>query len=161
MQAEVGGLVVVLGLLEGPADLLPEVAGAAGGRVEQFRPPFGAERLHLAAPRVLRRKDGGGGGQVAGQRRQLLHEGVEFLDLLDQVEVGLLALDLGRRADEVLELARRVERLQALQEPLEVFELLPLLLPLVGRDQFAAPAGQPGLDVLGGRHDLLGQVVGP
>src|SRR5271166_1145156 len=90
----VGGLVLVLRLLERSVDDLTEIGSASERRVEEFRPPGGSGGFHLVSPRILRWQDGGGGRQVAGYRRELLHQVVEFLHLLHQVEVRLLGLDL-------------------------------------------------------------------
>ena len=94
VQVEIGRLVVVLRLLERPVDDLAEIGSASKLRVEQFRPPGATDGFHLVSPRVLRRQDGGGGRQVAGHRREFLHQVVQLLDLLHEVEVRLLGLDL-------------------------------------------------------------------
>ncbi len=74
--------------------------------------------------------------------------------------MGSLGLDLRHAPGEILQLARRVERLQPFEEALQGVELLPVLVPILAGYQFAVPAGQAGLDVLGDRDDLLGQFVG-
>ena len=89
-----------------------------------------------------------------------MNEVVESLDLLHEVQVRLLGLDLRDAPGEVLELPHGVEGLEVLQEALQIVELLPVLLPLLARDQLAPPAGKPRLNLLGGGDDLLRQIVG-
>ncbi len=48
----------------------------------------------------------------------------------------------------------------ASKKRLQFIEFQALLLPVLGGDQFTAPARQPGLDILGDGDDLLGQFGG-
>ena len=62
--------------------------------------------------------------------------------------------------EKFLSFPRRVEGLEVLQEALEIVELLPMLFPLLTRDQLAPPARKPRLNLLGCGDDLLRQIVG-
>ena len=87
--------------------------------------------------------------QVAGQSCQFLDQRIQVFDLLDEIESGSLPLDFQYALGKVLELSGRIVCLQSFQKTLQYIELLPLIVPFLSRDQFAALARQARLNVLG------------
>ena len=124
---------------------------------------LGREIGTRGADRVLPRMAGVeqrlGLAEIGRQRIGLLQKTAQFIDLARELDRRLLPEHRGGIMREVLQLPRRVERLQGFEEPLEAAEpILPIFLLLLRKDG-AAPEDQFGDARLGG-DDLAKKLGG-
>jgi hypothetical protein len=97
--------------------------------------------------------------EIGGERVGLLQKPAQFIDLAGEVDRRFLPEHRCGIVREVLQLARRIERLKGFKEPLQATEPIPPVLLLLLRQDGAAPEDQFGDACLGG-NDLAEKLGG-